>query len=126
MAEAGAVSWQFTRKGFISISDEFDADEIFLVAADAGADDVVFLDGVAEVYTDLDTLQDVRTALEDSGYKISEVSVIFDPTNPIGLEARQTIQVMKLVEVLEDLDDVQNVYTALEISDEAMAILEVA
>ncbi len=126
MAEAGAVSWQFTRKGFISISDEFDADEIFLVAADAGADDVVFLDGVAEVYTDLDTLQDVRTALEDSGYKISEVSVIFDPTNPIGLEAQQTIQVMKLVEVLEDLDDVQNVYTALEISDEAMAILEVA
>lgn len=126
MAEAGAVSWQFTRKGFISISDEFDADEIFLVAADAGADDVVFLDGVAEVYTDLDTLQDVRTALEDSGYKISEVSVIFDPTNPIGLEAQQTIQVMKLVEVLEDLDDVQNVYTALEISDEAMAMLEVA
>jgi YebC/PmpR family DNA-binding regulatory protein len=126
MAEAGAVSWQFTRKGFISISDEFDADEIFLVAADAGADDVVFLDNVAEVYTDLDTLQDVRTALEDSGYKISEVSVIFDPTNPIGLEAQQTIQVMKLVEVLEDLDDVQNVYTALEISDEAMAILEVA
>jgi YebC/PmpR family DNA-binding regulatory protein len=126
MAEAGAVSWQFTRKGFISISDEFDADEIFLVAADAGADDVVFLDRVAEVYTDLDSLQDVRTALEDSGYKISEVSVIFDATNPIGLEAQQTIQVMKLVEVLEDLDDVQNVYTALEISDEAMAILEVA
>lgn len=126
LAEAGAVAWQFTRKGFISISDDFDADEVFLVAADAGADDVVFIDGVAEVYTDLDNLQSVRSALEDGGYKPSEVSVIFDPINRIGLETQQTVQVMKLVEVLEDIDDVQNVYTALEISDDAIAVLEAA
>ncbi|MGB3715496.1 MAG: YebC/PmpR family DNA-binding transcriptional regulator [Candidatus Promineifilaceae bacterium] len=126
MAEAGAVSWQFTRKGFISISDEFDPDEVFLVAVDAGADDVEILDSVAEIYTDLDNLQAVRSALEDAGYGLSEVSVIYDPISQIGLETQQTLQVMRLVEVLEDLDDVQNVYTALEISDEAMSVLEAA
>ena len=126
MAEAGAVSWQFTRKGFISVADEFDPDEVFLIAADAGADDVVFVDGIAEVYTDLESLQPVRTALAESGYKLSEVSVIYDPINQIGLETSQALQVLKLVEELEDLDDVQNVYTALEISDEAMSVLQAA
>lgn len=123
MAEAGAVSWQFTRKGFISVSGAADPDEVFLVAADSGADDVVIVDGVVEVYTQLDSLQAVRASLEEAGYSLGEVSVIYDPNNQIGLEMQQTLQVMKLVEDLEDLDDVQNVYTALEITDEAMAVL---
>jgi len=126
MAEAGAVSWQFTRKGYINISEEFDQDEVFLVAADAGADDVTFEDGVAEVYTAIDQLKDVRTALEEAGYKLEDVSVIYDPTNPIELGSSEALQVMKLVEILEDLDDVQNVYTALDISEETMIALEAA
>lgn len=124
MAEAGAVSWQFTRKGYINISEEFDQEEVFLVAADAGADDVSFEDGVAEVYTSLEDLQDVRGALEEAGFKLDEVSVIYNPNNAIELESSEALQVMKLVENLEDLDDVQNVYTSLDISDETMAALE--
>lgn len=126
MAEAGAVSWQFTRKGYINISEDIDQDEIFLVAADAGADDVTFEDGVAEVYTSIDDLQDVRGALEEAGFQLGEVSVIYDPNNPLELGSSEALQVMKLVEILEDLDDVQNVYTALDISDETMAALEAA
>ncbi len=126
MAEAGAVSWQFTRKGYINISEDIDQDEIFLVAADAGADDVTFEDGVAEVYTSIDDLQDVRGALEEAGFQLGDVSVIYDPNNPLELGSSEALQVMKLVEILEDLDDVQNVYTALDISDETMAALEAA
>jgi transcriptional/translational regulatory protein YebC/TACO1 len=33
---------------------------------------------------------------------------------------------MSVIEKIEDLDDVQNVYTALEISDEAIAAMETA
>lgn len=126
MAEAGAVSWQFERKGYINISNDFEQDEVFLIAADAGADDVRFEDGLAEVFTELDALQDVRNALEDAGYVSGEVSVIFDPSNPIKLPQREAVQVMRLIEMLEDLDDVQNVYSTLEISDEALAALEAA
>lgn len=126
MAEAGAVSWQFTRKGYINISEDIDQDEIFLVAADAGADDVSFEDGLAEIYTNIEELQDVRAALEETGFKCDEVSVIYDPNNPIELGSSESLQVMKLVEILEDLDDVQNVFTALDISEETMAALETA
>ncbi len=124
MAESGAVAWQFTRKGYILIEDEFEQDNIFLTAADAGADDVRFDDEIAEVFTEIDDLQNVRSVLEEAGYKLKEVSVIYDPNNPLALETAATIQVMKLVESLEDLDDVQNVYSSLEITSEAMVALE--
>jgi YebC/PmpR family DNA-binding regulatory protein len=126
MAEAGAVSWQFTRKGYISISQEVDQDEVFLVAADAGADDVAFEDGVTEVYAEIEQLQNVRQSLEEGGYKLDEVSVIYDPNNPMELGTHEALQVAKLVEFMEDLDDVQNVYSTLEIGEEAMVALAAA
>ena len=124
MAASGAVSWQFVRKGYISITDDFDQDDVFLTAADGGADDVRFEDNIAEVFTGLDDLQNVRIVLEDSGYALKEVSVIYEPSNTVELETSAALQVMRLVEALEDLDDVQNVYSALEISDEALMALE--
>jgi YebC/PmpR family DNA-binding regulatory protein len=126
LAEAGAVGWQFSRKGYIGIEDEYDPDDVFLVAADAGADDVRFEDGAAEIYTELDNLQVVRSALEEAGYTLAEVSVVYDPNSPVTLSSDQAVQVLRLVEALEDLDDVQNVYTALEVTDEALAALEAA
>jgi YebC/PmpR family DNA-binding regulatory protein len=126
MAEAGAVSWQFKRKGYISITEEVDQDEVFLVAADAGADDVRFDDGVTEIYVEIEQLQDVRQVLEDEGYKLDEVSVIYDPNNAVELATNEALQVVKLVELIEDLDDVQNVFSTLEISEEAMIALEAA
>lgn len=124
MAESGAVAWQFTRKGYILIEDEFEQDDIFLTAADAGADDVRFDDDIVEVFTEIDDLQYVRSVLEEAGYKLKEVSVIYDPNNPLALETAATLQVIKLVELLEELDDVQNVYSSLEITSEAMLALE--
>lgn len=126
MAEVGAVSWQFTRKGYISVIEPADADELFMVAAEAGAEDVDFSEGLAEVYSDLEAFHAVRQALEEAGYKMDEANLIFDPDNPIELEPAATVQVMNLIERIEDLDDVQNVYSALDVSDEAIAAMEAA
>jgi YebC/PmpR family DNA-binding regulatory protein len=125
-AAAGAVAWQFTRIGYIGVEGEFDPDDLFLVAADAGADDVRFEGAIAEIQTGIDNLQDVRNALEVAGYSMAEVSVIYDPNNPVELATPDSLQVLRLIESLEDLDDVQNVYAALEISDEAIAAMEAA
>lgn len=125
MAEAGAVVWQFTRKGYVVVSGQFDQDEVFLTAADAGADDVRFGE-VAEVYADLENFQAVQRALKETGLEIEEASVIYDPDNPLELGQVETVQVMNLIEKIEDLEDVQEVYSALEVSDEAYAALEAA
>jgi YebC/PmpR family DNA-binding regulatory protein len=126
MAEAGAVVWQFTRKGYIGVGGNPDEDELFLTAADAGAEDIRFEEDSAEIFTELEQLQTVRNVLDENGFDLDEVSVIYDPNNAIELSGSEAAQVLKLVEYLEDLDDVQNVYTALDITDEALAAMEMA
>jgi YebC/PmpR family DNA-binding regulatory protein len=123
MAEAGAVAWQFTRKGLITISQEVNEDELFLIAADAGAEDIQFGDPT-EVYCPLDYFQAVQEALSENDIAIEEANMIYDPDNVVPLDAHQTVQVMRLVDALEDLDDVQNVYAAFDITDEAIAEME--
>jgi len=125
LAESGSVSWQFTRKGYISIIEEVDQDELFLVSADAGAEDVQFGE-TTEIYVDIDYFRAVQKALEEAGIKIDEASLIYDPDNPVELGISEMMQVMRLIEKLEDLDDVQNVYSALDITDEAIAEMEEA
>ena len=125
MAESGSVAWQFTRKGYIAVGGKVDQDELFLVAADAGADDIQFGE-VAEVYTELETFQAVREAIKDAGMEVEEASMVFEPNNAIELTESDALQVMRVIEVIEDLDDVQNVYSTLEISDEAIAAMVAA
>ena len=125
MAESGSVAWQFTRKGYIAVGGKVDQDELFLVAADAGADDIQFGE-VAEVYTELENFQAVREAIKDAGMEVEEASMVYEPNNAIELGEADALQVMRVIEVIEDLDDVQSVYSTLEISDEAIAAMEAA
>ena len=125
MADAGAVTWQFTRKGYIGITAAVDEDELFMVAAEAGADDVQFGE-VAEIFVEVDDFRTVRQAVSEAGIVMEEANLIYDPNNPIELGQKEAVQVMSLVEKIEDLDDVQNVYLTLDITDEAIAALETA
>jgi YebC/PmpR family DNA-binding regulatory protein len=124
MADAGSVLWQFERKGYVSVKGQYDQDELFLVAADAGAEDVQFENGLAEIYTGLDEFQTVRDTLEEAGYELDEATMAYEPKTPLSLDHRDAVQVMKVIEHLEDLDDVQNIYSALQITDEAIAAVE--
>ena len=125
MGDAGSVAWQFTRKGYIGITSEVDEDELFLIAADAGAEDIEFGE-ITEIFVDLEDFQAVQLALEEEGIVMDEANVIYDPNNAMALPQDQAMQVMNLIEKIEDLDDVQNVYSTLEVTDEAIAAMEVA
>src|SRR5689334_15895622 len=82
MAELGAVSWQFDRKGYIEVNaDGVDFDTLFEVAADAGADDVVEGDETIEVYTPRDMLAAVESKLSEKKYKVMDSSFTWIPKN---------------------------------------------
>ena len=123
LAASGAVAWQFTRKGYVAIETYDDEDELFMVAAEAGADDVQFSE-VAEVYSEMGSFQSVQKALREAGYKLAEANLMYDPNNPTGLEPKEAVQVMKFIELVEDIDDVQNVHSTLDITDEVIAEME--
>jgi YebC/PmpR family DNA-binding regulatory protein len=123
MADAGSVAWQFTRKGYISITDDVDQDELFMVAAEAGADDIQFGE-IAEIYVELENFAVVRDAIQAAGIKIDEATVLYDPNAPVELEGNRATQVMNFIEAIEDLEDVQDVYSTLDITEEALAAME--
>ncbi len=123
VAASGAVAWQFTRKGYITVDGEVDEDELFMVAAEAGADDVQFGD-IAEIFVEIDSFQAVQTALTDANIKFQEAALVFEPNSPSELNVADSLQVMKFVDKVEDVDDVQNVYSTLDISDEAIAAMD--
>ncbi len=127
MAEAGAVSWMFDPKGYIAVErTNQDPDEIFMIAVDAGADDVDISDDMLEIYTQPDQLHAVTEALAKNGLEIAESELTSIPKNEIELSQKDTLQVMGEIEALEELDDVQHVYSGLKISDAAIAAMTAA
>jgi YebC/PmpR family DNA-binding regulatory protein len=127
MAEAGAVSWQFTRKAYISVpADGNDPDKIFELAVEAGADDVIPGEHEIEILAPAENFHAVVQQLEKAGVKIDESELRMEPNQKIELDPESTVQVMKLIEQLEELDDVQNIYTNLEFTDAALAAMEAA
>jgi YebC/PmpR family DNA-binding regulatory protein len=122
LGESGSVGWLFDQKGYMSLSLEGqDQDKIFELALEAGAEDVVFGEEEAEIYTEPPDLQAVRQAFENAHYDISSAEVTKVPKTMVDLSPADTLHVMNMIENLEDLDDVLKVYTNLNISDEALA-----
>ena len=122
MAEAGAVTWMFDAKGYISVErDDQDPDEIFMQAVDAGAEDVQTSDDFVEIYTEPSDLHWVRESLAGRGLAIENAELSMVPKTLMTLDEKDTLQVMNMIEALEELDDVQQVFSNLDISEEILA-----
>jgi YebC/PmpR family DNA-binding regulatory protein len=121
MAEPGSVMWQFEQKGYITLPAQAHSyEDVFLVAAEAGAEDVI--DGVdfIEVMTPREALQTVEEELEAAGVTVDEARLEWMPKSSLDLEPDQALRVMSVIEQLEDLDDTQTVYSNLNVTDELM------
>jgi YebC/PmpR family DNA-binding regulatory protein len=127
VASAGSVQWQFDRKGAIQlIGDNLDFDEVFMVAAEAGADDVANEDGTVIVYTPREMLGAVETALTAAGYKVDEAMLKWEAKNETEVPLQKVLQNLRLMNDLEELDDVQSVACNMVITDEAVVAFETA
>jgi YebC/PmpR family DNA-binding regulatory protein len=128
LAEAGAVSWMFDTMGYVTIerTNQIDPDEVFMIAVDAGAEDVDIGEEMIEIYTTPEMLHVVSTTLVDNDLKVGDAELAPIPKNEIELGQKETNQVMNIIDTLDDLDDVQQVYSGLHISEAMMVELEKA
>jgi YebC/PmpR family DNA-binding regulatory protein len=127
MASAGSVAWQFEQKGYIEVEGEgLDFDEVFMTAAEAGADDVVDEDGTIVVSTPREQFGAVQLALADGGYTMTTRELRWVAKNETEVDAEKAAQNLRLMNELEELDDVQSVASNLMITDEALAAFETA
>ena len=110
----GCVSFMFDEKGQIIIAKEecdLDADELMMMALDAGAEDIVEEDDSFEVLTAPSDFSAVREALEKEGIKMAEAEVTMLPQNYVTLTDEDAIKKINIIlDRLDEDEDVQKVY----------------
>jgi YebC/PmpR family DNA-binding regulatory protein len=127
MAEVGAVTWMFERKGMVVVDRErATEDQLMEAVLDAGADDIRESDDVFEVYCPPDALADVTDALAAAGIDFATAEVSLVPKTVIPLEGKNAAKFLKLLEALEDHDDVQTVFANFDIPPAVMEELAAA
>ena len=118
----GCVSFMFDKKGQIIIDKEEcdkDADDLMMMALDAGAEDFNEEDDSFEVLTDPNDFSAVREALEKAGIPMAEADVTMIPQNWVDLSDENDIkQLNRTLDLLDEDDDVQNVYHNANLPDE--------
>jgi YebC/PmpR family DNA-binding regulatory protein len=122
LAGSGAVAWQFEPRGLITVPrDGADADEVALLAIDAGAEDVDTDTDPVEIFTSPTDVERVRQELEKAGVSIDSAESTMTAKTSVELDDAKARQNLRLVEALEDLDDVQRVTANFDIPEEIFA-----
>jgi len=125
MAEPGAVSWQFERKGILFVDTaNASEDDLMLVALEAGAEDLTDLGEAFQVTTPPSDLPAVRAALEGAGIAYRDADLTMISSTSIGLEDESSAKaVLRVIDALEEHDDVQNVYANFDIPDAVLSAM---
>jgi YebC/PmpR family DNA-binding regulatory protein len=122
LAEPNSVSFLFESKGVVAVPARGATEEdVFLIAADAGAEDVELNGDVVQVTAAPGRLRAVRDALEAGGIEVETSEVTKIPRSTVRVEGSDAKRVVTLVDALEELDDVQEVYANFDVPDEVLA-----
>jgi len=121
MAEAGAVSWMFHKKGDIAIpKSAATEDDLMAIVLDAGAEDLRDDGENWEVLTDPSAYEAVVEAVKKAGLTPASSSVAMIPQNYIKLEGAAANTMIRLMEALEEHDDVQSVHSNFDIDQKLL------
>ena len=114
MGTTGCVSYMFDQKGQIIIDREeceMDADDLMMLALDAGAEDFSEEEDSFEVLTTPEDFSAVREALEKAGIAMAQAEVTMIPQTYNTLSDENDIKFLnRTLDLLDDDDDVQEVY----------------
>jgi len=121
MAEAGAVSWMFHKKGDIVVpKSAAKEDDLMGIILDAGAEDLRDDGENWEVLSDPSAYEAVLEAIKKAGIQPVSSSVAMIPQNYIKLEGQAANTMIRLMEAMEEHDDVQNVHSNFDIDQKLL------
>ena len=110
----GCVSYMFDKKGQIIIAKEdcnLEADDLMMMALDAGAEDFTEEEDSFIVLTDPDDFSAVREALEKEKIAMADAQVTMITQTYVELTDEQDLyNINKILSLLDEDDDVQEVY----------------
>ncbi len=126
LGATGSVAFQFERKGEITVdrAGAPDEDELMLLVADAGGEDMEAGEDTYIVYTTPTDVMAVKDALESQGVPVKGAELVMEAVTPAEVTVEDAKKVLRLVDRLEESDDIQTVYHTMELTDEIAAALE--
>ncbi len=126
IAEPGAVSWQFERKGvFLLPKSSGGEDDLMAIGLDAGLEDLEDQGDAWQMISAPHDFATLKQALDDAAiaYDSADLTMVATTTVPLDNET-DARKVLRLLDALEDNDDVQNVFANFDIPDAVLELVE--
>lgn len=127
MGEIGCVGWMFRRVGVVVVPNEDGTrseEDLLLLAADAGAEDLRTEDGEIVIESPPEALEAVTEALRAAQVTIASADASLVPANTVMVEDREIAKkLVRLMNTLDDLADVQNVTANFDLPEALVAEL---
>jgi len=125
LGASGSVAFQFERKGQVTLDVQGtpDEEELMLLVADAGGEDLEGGDEEWVVTTAPTEVMQVKAALEAAGLPVKGAELVMEPVNETVVSPADAAKVLRLIDQLEEHDDIQNVYHTMAFTDEIAASL---
>jgi YebC/PmpR family DNA-binding regulatory protein len=121
MADAGAVSYMFHKKGEIIVpKSAIKEDDLMALVLDVGAEDLRDDGENWEILSETSAYEAVLEAVKKAGIEPVSSSVTMIPQNYIKLEGPAASTMIRLMEAFEEHDDVQNVHSNFDIDQKLL------
>lgn len=126
MGNSGTVAWMFERKGVILAKAEpGKAEDLELMAIDAGADDIQSDGDTLEIYTPYASLHLVAESLKAKGVAIEKAEIVMKPKETMRIDdPHKAKRVLDFLDALDEDPDVTNVYSNADIPEETLKAIE--
>ncbi len=126
LAGAGALAYNFQRKGqFLIAEEKTDEDFLMEIAIDAGAEDILNNGDHFEIQCEVQDFDKVSQSLAEKNLQPDSAELVYIPSNLITVtDATVVRQVLRLVEILDDLDDVKAVHANYDIDGSLLTTSE--
>ena len=125
LGTAGSVAFQFEQKAVFEIpAAGLAEDDLFLLVADAGAEDLRLDDDHFTVEAPVEAFGAVQAALAEAGVEPSEAALQQIPTTTTTLGPDEAAKVLRLLDQLDEHQDVQAVYSTLDVDEATLAALQ--
>lgn len=122
LAEPGAVSFMFSRRGQVVLDGGVTEDDVMLAGLEAGLEDVEVQDEVVTAWCDPSDVSDLRAALEQAELPVRSSGTTMVPASLVPVDdVADAKKILRLLDILDDSDDVQEVYANYDIPDAVMA-----
>ncbi len=125
MAEPGAVSWQFERRGVLLFPKTFDEEQLLEAALEAGADNLVEDGDHWKVTCAPSHVGGIKDSLEQAGLVADSAEPSLEPTQVVAVgDEGDAHKVLRLLDALDDLDDTQGVHANYDIPEAFLVAFE--